>query len=327
MSLRRYLAGKTGALCAAGIGGIYLLLTGYFCGLPMSLLGLFFLCAAVGLFSGLIFGWRRTDRRLKTLRKRMDALPEKYLIGELAGQPKNVLEAEYFELMREISRAAIGAVEEAKREKEDYYHYVESWVHELKTPLTAAALILSNGGDAMKLRGELRRADNLTETILTYAKLETAEKGIRIDRVSLHTLCDQALREEMELLIAAEISVSVEGESGAYTDARLFVFIVKQLLINCAKYCKGGRIRMELSEGSLRFADDGPGIAPHELERVTERGFIGAAGRKQGQGTGMGLYIVSCLCKKLNIVLTIRSQEGEYTEFTLQFPAPTLQNR
>ena len=52
--------------------------------------------------------------------------------------------------------------------------------HEIKTPLTACSLILSNSSDPAKLRRELRRelrrADNLTETILTYAKLRTAEK-------------------------------------------------------------------------------------------------------------------------------------------------------
>ncbi len=326
MSLREYFFGKTGMLCAAGIGGIYLFLTGYLCGLPMSFLGLFFLCAAVGLFLGLLFGWRRADRRLKTLRKRMEALPEKYLIGEIMEKPADAVEREYFELMREISRSAISAVEQAEREKEDYYHYVESWVHELKTPLTAASLILSNGGDTMKLRRELRRADNLTETILTYAKLKTAGKDTRIDRAVLSTLCGQAVREEMELLIAAEISVSIEGDSEVYTDAARFVFILKQLLINCAKYCKGGRIRMDIADGVLRFSDDGPGIAAHELERITERGFTGTAGRRQGQSTGMGLYIVRCLCETLNIMLTIRSKEGKYTEFSFCFPAPTLQN-
>lgn len=83
---------------------------------------------------------------------------------------------------------------------------------------------------------------------------------------------------------------------------------------------------MELSEDGLILEDNGPGIPAHELRRVTERGFTGAAGRSRGRSTGMGLYIVSQLCQKLNIRMEISSQEGSFTRFAFQFPAPTLQN-
>ena len=43
----------------------------------------------------------------------------------------------------------------------------------------------------------------------------------------------------MEFLIAEDIGVSVDGETAVYTDFKLLVFILKQLLINCAKYCSG----------------------------------------------------------------------------------------
>ena len=118
-------------------------------------------------------------------------------------------------------------------------HVGNRWVHEIKTPLTASSLILANGAEPAKLRRELRRADNLTDTILTYAKLWTAEKDTQITLANLRAVCDQAIREEMELLIAADIGVSVDGEAAVYTDSKLLVFILKQLLINCAKYCSG----------------------------------------------------------------------------------------
>ena len=223
--------------------------------------------------------------------------------------------------MKEISRSAIGAVEKARAEKQDYCDYVESWVHEIKTPLTACSLILANGGEPSKLRRELRRADNLTETILTYAKLRTVEKDTQISLADIRKICDQAVREEMELLISADISISIEGECAAYTDSKLLVFILKQLLINCAKYCRGCQVNITLSENSLIFEDNGPGIPSHELSRVTERGFTGAAGRRHGQSTGMGLYIVSELCKKLNIELEISSEEHRFTRFSLSFPS------
>ena len=125
----------------------------------------------------------------------------------------------------------------------------------------------------------------------------------------------------MELLISADISMSIEGECSAYTDSKLVVFIIKQLLINCAKYCRECQVNITLGENRLIFKDNGPGIPSHELSRVPERGFTGAAGRSHGQSTGMGLYIVSELCKKLNIGLEISSEEHSFTRFSLSFPS------
>ncbi|MGN1013960.1 MAG: sensor histidine kinase [Butyricicoccus sp.] len=269
----------------------------------------------------IIVGWRRADRRLRMLRSRLDALPEKYLIGETLERPRDSVELEYYLLMKEISRSAIGAVEQAKAEKQDYCEYVERWVHEIKTPLTACSLILANGGDPAKLRRELRRADNLTETILTYAKLRTVEKDTQITLADLREVCDQAIRDEMELLIAADIGISVDGEAAVYSDPKLLVFLLKQLLINCAKYCPSCQIHIAIEPGRLIFEDNGPGIPAHELTRVTERGFTGSEGRKQGGSTGMGLYVVGELCRKLNIGLEITSEEQRFSRFTFRFPA------
>lgn len=326
MSFWDYAVSKMVSLCMAAIGGVYLAFVAYVCFLPMTLLFILLLSEAVVILVLLLIGWRHSDRRIRTLKERVNALPEKYLIGETMERPRDALELEYYLIMKEISRSAIGAVEQARAEKEDYCEYVESWVHEIKTPLTACSLILSNGADAGKLRRELRRADNLTEMILTYAKLRTAEKDTQITKNNLRSICNQAVQEEMELLISAGISIFIDGDCEVYTDTKLFIFALKQLLINCAKYCSNCQIHMVMTEGKLTFEDNGPGIPDHELQRVTERGFTGAIGRKHGQSTGMGLYIVKQLCEKLNISMEITSIEGRFTRFTFVFPFPILQN-
>ncbi|MGN1334274.1 MAG: sensor histidine kinase [Anaerovoracaceae bacterium] len=321
MSFRDYISAKSVPLCMAGIGGLYLAMVFYFFGLTAELICILLLSGFLILLLCTVMGWQRADRRIRMLKSRLYAMPEKYLIAETLKRPRDPLKQEYYLMIKEISRSAIGAVEQARAEKQDYCDYVESWVHEIKTPLTACSLILANGGEPSKLRRELRRADNLTETILTYAKLRTAEKDTQISLVDIHRVCDQAVWEEMELLISADISISIDGECSAYTDSKLLVFILKQLLINCAKYCSGCRVNIILEEDRLIFKDNGPGIPSHELSRVTEWGFTGAAGRSHGQSTGMGLYIVSELCKKLNIRLEISSEEHSFTRFSLSFPS------
>ena len=71
---------------------------------------------------------------------------------------------------------------------------------------------------------------------------------------------------------------------------------------------------------ALTLEDNGPGIPAHELPRVAERGFTGAAWRTGGQSTGMGLYIVRELCQRLDISMEIESEEGQYTRFRFHFP-------
>ena len=76
-----------------------------------------------------------------------------------------------------------------------------------------------------------------------------------------------------------------------------------------------------MTQESLTFSDNGPGIPAHELNRVTERGFCGTLGRNHGQSTGMGLYIVRELCKVLNIDFDISSEEKCFTRFHFTFPS------
>lgn len=326
-------------------------------------------------------------KRFAELEKLVEGLtiPERYLLGEMLPKPVNDAEKRYFQVMKEVSRSAIGLVEQARREKEEYCDYVESWIHEMKTPLTACTLILDGAisrdnmqfcdsvpscdtegeksterefmegafeekpnigawlyerqADLRKLRRELKRADNLTESILYYARLRTAEKDVKIREFSVGKSIGEAVRSQMELMIGAGISVETEGDFTVYSDEKSLCFILKQLLINCAKYCPGCHIRIRAEEGVISVRDNGPGIPAHELHRVTERGFTGSRGKAAALGTGdaggkdnasgiggagsggtgMGLYIVKELCDRLGITMEITSKVGEFTCVTLGY--------
>ena len=317
---------KAVTLCFLGMGGLgigsILAVAGVSAALT-AILAAEFLC--------LVFFWLLAcgfveQKRIDGLERLLAGLPEKYLLGEVLPKPVNSTEKRYFRIMREVSASAVGIAEQARREKEEYSDYVESWIHEMKTPLTACSLILDNGGDARKLQRELKRADNLTESILYYARLRTVEKDVKISGFSISQVVGEAVKDQMALLIGAAIRVETEGDFRVYSDEKSLCFILKQLLINCAKYCPGCRITIRADAGVLSVRDNGPGIPAHELPRVTERGFTGgSAGRQQGvernwqPGTGMGLYIVKELCRRLDITMRIESREGEFTCITFSF--------
>lgn len=319
MTLRSYLGSKTVTLCFIGIGALscafilaVLETSPVLIGVLLSFLVLLTAC-------WLIVSWLLERARLFRLQRLIEGLSDKYLLGELLPRPTDPVQAEYYDIMKTVSRSAIGVTEQALREKDDYCSYVESWVHEIKTPLTACSLILANGSDPAKLKQELKRADNLTENILYYARLRSAEKDLQIREFNVSSVIHEAVQSQMELLIAAHIQVAVNGDFLLCSDSSALRFILKQLLINCAQYCPGCLITITAEQNTITVEDNGIGIPQHELRRVTERGYTGSNGRKNGSSTGMGLYLVNQLCKKLEIRLSIASESGKYTRIQLSF--------
>lgn len=298
-----FLAGWCVFAALAGVNGMVILLTA----LAVSL------CAA----AVLVCGYISAERRLKKLQRVADELERPYLLGEVLQRPVNAVELEYFNVMKTVSRSAIDAAESAARQRDEYRAYVEKWVHEIKTPLTACQLILAGGGDESKLRAQLRRADNTAESILWYARLQSAGASTQIAEVSVRAAADEAVKSEMELLIAAGVSVNTEGDFTACTDGKALVFMIKQLLVNSAKYCRGGKVWICAGQGVLTVEDNGSGILPHELPKIFNRGYVGSNG---SGGTGMGLYLVKQTCAALGISLTAQSEKGRFTRFTFVFP-------
>ncbi len=270
-----------------------------------------------GLYIGLSYYFFR--RRMAHLRRLQREMEEPYLLGEVLPRPENAVEEAYFSVMKTVSHAAIDRVSALRRDLDEYVDYVESWVHEIKTPLTACSLILANGGEIKKLKTELRRADNLAESVLFYARLRADGSDVRISRFSVRAAADEAVRSEMELLLASNVSVETEGDFFVAADMQAVVFSLKQLLVNCAKYCRGGHVKITAADGRLIVEDDGEGIPPHELPLVFARGFVGSAGRRRGGGTGMGLYLVKKTCEKSGIAVSAASEEGKFTRFTFTF--------
>lgn len=74
---------------------------------------------------------------------------------------------------------------------------------------------------------------------------------------------------------------------------------------------------------TLEIKDNGCGIKESDLPRVFEKGFTGS-NRKKEHSTGMGLYLSKKLCKRLNLNITVDSQEGKSTTVKIIFPKSSL---
>lgn len=320
MKFSHYLASKSIALCITVIVLILWFVFACLAGVSFPVIAITVAVVLTSTAGWLVCEYILICKRLKKLNRLCTEIEQGYLLGEVFPKPVNAHEEEYFRVMKFVSRSAIALTEQVRRDKEEYCEYVEKWIHEIKTPLTACTLIAENGGDMRKLKTELKRAENLTENVLYCARLRTIEADTQISQISVQSVIDKAVKSQMELLLQAGISVETDGEFTAYTDGKSLEFILKQFLVNCAKYCPECRIKIIADNGVIAFEDNGTGIPSHELPRIFARGFVGNIGRVRGGGTGMGLYLVHELCAQLGIAINVQSEEGKYTRFTLEFP-------
>lgn len=273
----------------------------------------------------LSIGWVVTSfmllkKRLERVHHLLAEMEQPYLVGEVLPKPTSIAEQQYYEVMRAVSLDAISMVEQANRASREYKEFVEQWIHELKTPLTGMSLILANDADPRKLRRELKRLDNLTDQVLHFARLQSMEKDKQFVVFEMEPLLNQAVKNQMDLLIAAKMNVAIEGDMTVYNDQKALQFIVNQFLINSAKYCRNSQVKLTMEGQTLTYEDHGIGIPKHELPRIFDRGYTGTNGRLHGTSTGMGLYIVANMCKELHIQLEVESEVGQFTRFRLSFP-------
>lgn len=276
----------------------------------------------------------RCRSHLMELEEIMEGLDKKYLFTECIRGGKTVYERRLLELFRRAGRSMISAVSDAETSKKEYREYVESFVHEVKTPITAANLICRGVEEKnrRKLLYELAQIEAHMERVLFYARAENTQKDFLIREESLGELVAQALGEYKTFLMASGVRVEIgELEQIVFTDRKWTVFLLGQLLQNSARYRRDEPVVVIEAESMVQEAggslvqltvrDNGIGIPAHELPRVFDRGFTGSNGRARGGSTGMGLYLCRKLADSLGIGLEIVSECGVGTSVVLTFAA------
>ncbi|MDL2300036.1 sensor histidine kinase [Clostridiaceae bacterium OttesenSCG-928-D20] len=273
--------------------------------------------------------FQKEKAHLTELESIMAGLDKKYLFAECASKPKHNYERHLFDLMRISGKSMIEAVSDAEATGQEYREYIESWVHEIKAPLTAAELI-AQGLDAearRKLMRELEAVESHVERALFYARAESAEKDFIIRQTQLSEIVTEAVEKHRSLLIGSGVQLQIdEFPQTVYTDSKWAVFLLGQLLQNAVRYRSDNPIiaisaKAIGQQTQLIIEDNGIGIPAHELPRIFERGFTGSNGRVRGGSTGMGLYICQRLAGHLSVDLQVVSAATEGTAITMTFPS------
>jgi two-component system OmpR family sensor kinase len=197
--------------------------------------------------------------------------------------------------------------------------FVADAAHELRSPMTALSLQAERLAqaelppDARDRLGELRlgieRTRKLLTQLLTLARVQ-ATGARQLGTVSVQHAYRQVLEDLMPLADAKGIDIGLTG--GQDVEVRVNAFdlttLVKNLVDNAIRYTpEGGRVDLSVTAGpdsvTLRIADDGPGIAPDERERVFDP-FYRTLGSGE-TGSGLGLAIVRAVADRLAATLRL----------------------
>lgn len=198
----------------------------------------------------------------------------------------------------------------------EYREYIELWVHEIKTPISAVMLICENKSCA-DVSLELAKVERLVEQVLFYARSNSVEKDYIIKQINPKKLIGDLLKKNAANLIANKIRAELPMDGEVLSDSKWLTFIIQQLLDNAIKY-GAETVSFIFKDNILSVKDDGIGILPQDLPRVFERDFVGENGRNIAKSTGMGLYLCKILCEKLVLKITVKSEND--TEISITFP-------
>ncbi len=216
--------------------------------------------------------------------------------------------------------------------KKENTEFVNSWVHEVKTPIAVSRLIIENSHNKSKneilnsIEEEIDKIDSYIEQALYYSKIDDFSKDYFVNEISIEKVVKELVKKNAKTFINKKISIELLNlDVNLCTDKKWILFIIDQILSNALKYTnERGKIKIIVEENDketiLVMEDNGIGIKEEDLSRVFNNGFTGYNGRKEYKSTGMGLYLAKKLAVKLGHDITIESIYGKYTKVKIHFP-------
>jgi signal transduction histidine kinase len=267
----------------------------------------------------------------------------------------SIREQELAERAQELAEEARTLTAEAQEANRAKSQFLSTMSHEIRTPLNAiigftslfdleldGPLAPRQSQYLERIRASSAHLLKLIEDVLDLAKVEAGRMEVRRERAPAEAAVSVAVGLVEPQAAAAGITIDYrEGSTDAYLgDEDRVRQILVNLLANAVKFtARGGRVTVtcgtarepdadarQLSHEApwvfIRVADTGMGIAPDMRESVfaafvqTEQGLT-----RRRDGTGLGLTISRELARCMDGDLTLRSELGKGSQFTLWLPA------
>ncbi len=217
--------------------------------------------------------------------------------------------------------------------------FVVNVSHELKTPVGALALLAETVQDAAddpeavrrfagRMQAEATRLSALVHEIIELSRLQVAGALGQVGLVDVDTVLSEAVDRARTTAEAKHVRLDIGGVRGTRVLGQhdLLVTAVRNLLDNAVAYSGeashvGVGVRTDGELVEIAVVDEGIGITPAEQERVFERFYrVDPARSRDTGGTGLGLSIVKHVAADHGGEVTVWSQPGRGSTFTLRLP-------
>lgn len=283
--------------------------------------------STVFFISGFFTSYFIKNRYIRSMEKIMDNLQEKYLISEIIDKPRREENLAYYRILKKANKSMIENVNDVRRSKRDYKEYIESWVHEVKIPITSVKLLCENNRSQItnKIDEEVEEINNFVEQALFYARLDYVANDFMIRKINLENVIRNVIARNKRLMIQNDMKVELDNiDVNVFSDEKWLEFILNQIVINAIKYKRDNDSKVmfcayvDKDDVFLEIVDNGVGIKSCEVERIFDKGFSGTNGRDNKRSTGIGLYLCKKLCEELNMEISADSEEGKYTKVVLK---------
>lgn len=238
----------------------------------------------------------------------------------------------------------IFVIEDITREKsleEERDEFISVISHELRTPITVAEgsisnaqLLLERGAQIELLKKTFTEAHDqvvfLANMVNDLGTLSRAERGVgdSFEPIDIDTLADELYAKYTPRAASKSLqfNLNVVGRVGTVATSRLYLEeILQNLITNAIKYTREGSITLHIkkTDRGVLFAvkDTGIGISKTDQKRIFEKFYRSEDYRtRESSGTGLGLYVVQKLAKKLDVTIAIESHLNHGSTFSFTLP-------
>lgn len=278
----------------------------------------------------------------------------------LGASPRLRFDASYDDFLRLIARhvsAAIGEAEARRRDRERSERLAEldrakveffsNVSHEFRTPLT---LLLSPLEEMLGRRASLpadlactveaaarngRRLFTLVNTLLDFSQAESHRQQAQLEPTDLAALTRDIASAFRSAIEAAGLRFDVQCDSPVPlvpVDREMWEKIVSNLLSNALKFTFEGTISVRLEalklHAQLMVTDTGIGVAEAEIPNLFKRFHrVRGARARTAEGSGIGLWTVDDLVKRIGAQMIVRSKENTGTTFRIWLPYTSTRSR
>lgn len=138
-------------------------------------------------------------------------LDQRYLLGEMLPESFHLEDRLYRDMIRRSNKSVIERIHLLEEEQKDYQEYIESWVHEIKAPVTSIGLFCENNKNEVtrKILLENQRTENYIDMVLYYARSENVYKDYLIKETDLNQIAAETIVRNKQYLIQNHVKVEV----------------------------------------------------------------------------------------------------------------------